>query len=589
MEEVFSLVAERKFALRLPFFDLTKRAVIDRIRRSPMSSSISNAVSCTSAFRSEDASHCGECFQCIDRRIACFAAEVDDVDHAGLYEKDIITSDMTSAEAITAAMDYVRLARNCARNGSSWFENEFASELADMVDAMQPEIGEVEAVERIRTLMKQHGDNVELGIRRMRDRFDDPYDPRLPPPRSLLSMIASRQALKPSDEVVGADRDLHAISAGMTKSAKNGSSGRSSSSNETTTIVLPRESAMKTDCLIITALPKEFDAVRSQYRNWKPVTHPATTAALYETMSPGGLRVVAAIGTTMGQLAASAMATQLLHALDPGAVLLVGIAGGMDRNIKLGDVVASEQIVSYEIGKMTDDGFGPRWSVFRTDARMLSRLNSWSPQTWPQYVRTVSPSRTASRLHVGVYLSGDKVIADSTSAGVLKSVWSRAAAVDMEASAVASAIYHAPRHPPFLVLKGICDYADASKNDDWQEYASEAAATCAFSFVIEHLQPGDVGVASGPAVPANAMTSALRGDSRGIRLALAQAFDLVELKTLCFDLQIDWDEIGGMRKTEKIVELLSFVQRRNKLAELVELVNRERNDLLRAYKPGEGA
>ncbi len=34
---------------------------------------------------------------------------------------------------------------------------------------------------------------------------------------------------------------------------------------------------------------------------------------------------------------------------------------------------------------------------------------------------------------------------------------------------------------PCLVIRGICDYADSHKNDDWQEYASTVAAAYAMS------------------------------------------------------------------------------------------------------------
>ena len=46
--------------------------------------------------------------------------------------------------------------------------------------------------------------------------------------------------------------------------------------------------------------------------------------------------------------------------------------------------------------------------------------------------------------------------------------------------------HHADDLPGMLLVKGMCDWADNSKNDDWQEYAAEAAA----SFVIKLLESG---------------------------------------------------------------------------------------------------
>jgi nucleoside phosphorylase len=31
---------------------------------------------------------------------------------------------------------------------------------------------------------------------------------------------------------------------------------------------------------------------------------------------------------------------------------------------------------------------------------------------------------------------------------------------------------------PCIIVKGVCDYADSHKNDDWQKYAAATAAAC---------------------------------------------------------------------------------------------------------------
>ncbi|NOR25846.1 MAG: hypothetical protein GQ542_15950 [Desulforhopalus sp.] len=48
-----------------------------------------------------------------------------------------------------------------------------------------------------------------------------------------------------------------------------------------------------------------------------------------------------------------------------------------------------------------------------------------------------------------------------------------------------------------LLVKSICDWADSSKNDDWQEYAADVAAAytiaivheAPFEFNLENLKP----------------------------------------------------------------------------------------------------
>ncbi|HYK87260.1 MAG TPA: 7-cyano-7-deazaguanine synthase [Acidobacteriota bacterium] len=193
--KLFSLMQDRPFAIRLPFLNLTKRDIIDRIRSSPLPDLLSSAVSCTRAFQRGSTTHCGTCFQCIDRRIAAFAAGASDADHPGLYESDLVTSALDDPVSRTTAVDYLRQAVHFEKWGSSRFEEEYASELALLADAMPGFSSDVELVAGVWRLMKRHGEDVAAGIRAMRELHDDPFAPL--PERSLLALVACREYLKP--------------------------------------------------------------------------------------------------------------------------------------------------------------------------------------------------------------------------------------------------------------------------------------------------------------------------------------------------------------------------------------------------------
>ena len=305
------------------------------------------------------------------------------------------------------------------------------------------------------------------------------------------------------------------------------------------------------------------------------------TFPYYETTAPNGLKVVAGMPTGMGALAAASLAQEAIAMFQPKAVLLVGITGGMDRDIPLGDVVVSEQIVDYELGKITEDGFSPRWSVYRPDARLLAKAKAWPSQSWQDYVRVARPTGPGRpALHSGVYLSGSKVIADEQTAGALRSVWRKAAAVEMEASGVASVLWHMERPPAFLVFKSVCDYADSKKNDAWQAYAADTAASCAFSFVLAHLGPSDVVT---PRPRQHAEHSPAQQHDRALRESLALAYNLSELRVLSFDIGVDWEELPSGPKSQMIVELIQYVRRRGRFEMLVKVVNRDRDNILSAF------
>ncbi len=62
-----------------------------------------------------------------------------------------------------------------------------------------------------------------------------------------------------------------------------------------------------------------------------------------------------------------------------------------------------------------------------------------------------------------------------------------------------------------------------------------------------------------------------------LREVLVRYFNDDELHNLCFDLGIDYDDLGGDgSKSGKARELISYLERRNRLGELVQLINRER-------------
>ncbi len=60
---------------------------------------------------------------------------------------------------------------------------------------------------------------------------------------------------------------------------------------------------------------------------------------------------------------------------------------------------------------------------------------------------------------------------------------------------------------------------------------------------------------------------------------LKEHYDEEEIRTLCFYLSVDYDDLPGKGKTSKARELLAHLKRRRRLSELVELGRRKRPDI----------
>lgn len=176
-----------------PFLNLTKTDVFALLNKVNGRDLIGSAVSCSKTFqRVGTATHCGSCFQCIDRRLAAYAAGLQDVDNAGIYSSNIMIDSIDSLETKTTALDYIRQAVGFATTTDDAFAMERLSELVEITDYLG--VNEEDAVEAIWQLCHRHGEQVILALRTIRRQHDDlRYKVNS---GSLLQLIADREYLK---------------------------------------------------------------------------------------------------------------------------------------------------------------------------------------------------------------------------------------------------------------------------------------------------------------------------------------------------------------------------------------------------------
>jgi len=85
-------------------------------------------------------------------------------------------------------------------------------------------------------------------------------------------------------------------------------------------------------------------------------------------------------------------------------------------------------------------------------------------------------------VHLGPMASGASVLAHDRAIEPIVEGHREVIAVEMEAYAVMAAADLCGTTP--LVIKSVCDFADAKKSDDWQVYASYTSAS-----YLAHLLP----------------------------------------------------------------------------------------------------
>ena len=193
LEDFYSQFADSRITISTPYLWKTKTDIFRILGECGGNDLVTSAVSCSRTFeKAGDATHCGGCSQCVDRRFAAYGSSSDDIDDGGIYTEDFILRGVKDLGTKTRLIDYVRQARDFASFSLEDFSHQMFSELTNLIDYVSGE-SETDKVEKVWKLCRHHGNQVCYAIRRMREVHDDPYLPL--PGNSFLQMIAEREYL----------------------------------------------------------------------------------------------------------------------------------------------------------------------------------------------------------------------------------------------------------------------------------------------------------------------------------------------------------------------------------------------------------
>ena len=279
---------------------------------------------------------------------------------------------------------------------------------------------------------------------------------------------------------------------------------------------------------IITALPKECAAIKIMLENVKEYFFEGKGAGhrffVGEIKSAnGGIHKVALGQCGMGNNKASIRAMSMQsHFPNIESIIMVGIAGGIptpndiEKHVRLGDIVVSKGVVQYDFIKETNENILCRSEPAIPSAKLLEALDAINVKEyediyeWKTYidkyaVKKFKKPTTEDILHdekgqiiihpkdemrdgypkvfYGKIASANTLLKSYVTRQNLKEKFG-AYAVEMEASGIADATWD--MGTGYIVIRGICDYCDEYKNDDWQEYAAITAASYARN-LIENL------------------------------------------------------------------------------------------------------
>lgn len=252
------------------------------------------------------------------------------------------------------------------------------------------------------------------------------------------------------------------------------------------------QSDSQIDVAIITAVDDEYSAVLKSF--------PGTTKPNYENGASCFRQYIAgkekkiSVGLfqqdEMGMVYAAVLTSKIIYKYQPKLLVMCGVCAGIDKKkMNFGDLVSFSPVYDYRAGKFKNGIFAPAYKQREIDGntkKVLDKMIHDSSLLNDIRTSVVCDKKPPEKLnaHICCSASGAAVLADKEHIQHLLDYQRNLSAIDMEAYAVAEAACLAGESRiPWLVVKGIQDFADSEKNDEYREYASCVSAEFVKKFI----------------------------------------------------------------------------------------------------------
>jgi len=233
---------------------------------------------------------------------------------------------------------------------------------------------------------------------------------------------------------------------------------------------------------ILSAMTLEIETLGQQLTDKTEMT---VQGIRFTTGSLKDRRVVLA-HSGMGKVNAAMAATLLVEQFQPTHVLFTGIAGGLNPDLRPGDVVIGAKTAYHDYGEWTPEGFRvgrtvdpftgkPNPLFFPANPGLLAVAENAALELKLAPVKTASGERTP-RVVTGVIVTGDAFVASAAKKDALRKEFN-ADATEMEGAAVAQICWQ--RRVPCVILRSLSDSAGAKAQENVLFFEKSAAQNAA--------------------------------------------------------------------------------------------------------------
>jgi len=242
---------------------------------------------------------------------------------------------------------------------------------------------------------------------------------------------------------------------------------------------------------VLAALPQELgdlvEAMRAE-SGVRTVTHGRRD---YHLGTVHGAPCVVTLAR-IGKVAAAATVSALIHAFDVDAVVFTGVAGGVGREVRIGDVVVADTLLQHDLDASP---LFPRFEVpllglarFAADRVLAGQLAAAAERfiaeegaALAQHFGTAMP-----QMHRGLIISGDQFVASAAAVELLRDALPDALAVEMEGAAIAQVCHE--YGVPCAIVRTVSDTADVHAPASFASFLTEIAGTYSNGILKRFLQ-----------------------------------------------------------------------------------------------------
>jgi len=197
-----------------------------------------------------------------------------------------------------------------------------------------------------------------------------------------------------------------------------------------------------------------------------------------------------------GKVASATTTTQLINDFDIKEVIFTGVAGSVNKNIKIGDIVIGKNLYQYDMNAspLIEPFEIPLLgrTFFETNAHkreVLKRAIQQFITDFPKHLE-ISEAKKFNILEPKVFIediaSGDQFISSKKQIETIKKAIPSIGCVEMEGAAVAQVCYE--YQIPFSIFRTISDEADDNSHVVFQKFAKQVASKYALGILRNYFE-----------------------------------------------------------------------------------------------------